>query len=84
MAELKHKLICWGDYAIPAPLWANWIAWDKSGEVWVYELRPTLHPRTYGKWVNFNTGRIEQISYILDIPPPEPGPWTEQLYWVGD
>jgi len=83
-----YKLVCWGDYSIPVPLWARWMAWDEDGQVYIYKDEPTIIKATFSPSVDgiWNSdSRLELLfTRLLGVPPPEPGPWTEQLYWIGD
>ena len=74
-----HKIVCWGDYAIPVPLWANWMAMDGNGNWFSYKEKPKadLEGLFFGKAVV--RGIVAEFA-----SPPEPGPWNEQLYWIGD
>lgn len=82
MKQLDHKLVCWGDYAIPARLDDNWLAWDVTGLPWTYKNRPHKRKKT-GVWdASGRMGRIAQDG-VDTIPPPEPGSWDTQLYWIG-
>lgn len=78
-----HKIVCWGDYAIPVPVEANWIAWDIDDEVRAFVDEPK---RDYDYWITGNYMLCEWsvIPSYIHCPPPEPGPWTDQLYWIGD
>ena len=74
-----HKIVCWGDYAIPVPVWANWIAMDKDCSWYCFAEKPNAGDSF---WLN-NIGPYGITSNYIKIP-PEPGPWNEQLYWIGD
>jgi len=76
---MKHKLICWGDYAIPVDNEFNWMAWDKNGAVYCYESEPKAL-NDYWDYDDLSIGIYEIGHLISDIPPPEPGPWDQQLY----
>ena len=78
---MNHKIVCWSDYAIPVPVEANWMAMDNDGEWNWYEAKPKAE-KDRDFWFN-----PEELSYGIIgncAAPPEPGPWTEQLYWIGD
>lgn len=77
---MKHKLVCWDDYAIPAPLWAKWLAWDNDGSAWFYAHKPIASGY---EWVETDSGCIRALSEEVPVFKPEPGPWEEQLYWIG-
>ncbi|PUB87033.1 MAG: hypothetical protein DBP02_01965 [gamma proteobacterium symbiont of Ctena orbiculata] len=74
---MNHKIVCWGDYAIPVPLWARWMAMDESGFWYSYGTKPNIHGDIWCCSVHW-----ERIT--ISATPPEPGPWDEQLYWIGD
>lgn len=82
---MKHKIVCWGDYAIPMPLKAKWMAMDEDG-VWWYKSRPTLGVE--GEWTSSGESNLEAYAVIgsncTNIIAPEPGPWRSQPYWIGD
>ena len=76
------KLICWNDMAIPVPDKYKWMAWDQNGWVYLYSKKPEEDER---EWKN-PKGEYEgyyQIGAGTDLPPPESGDWTEQLYYIG-
>lgn len=77
---MKHKLICWGDYAIPVDELSNWIAWDENGSCWEYLEKPERYKTAHSS----NSFQRCMIQSDLKVPPPEPGPWHTQLYWIGD
>lgn len=82
MDTLKHKVVVWGDYSIPVPVEARWLAQDEDGDWFAYNRKPKAQ---WGCWeADKERHRMWAISTaILDILPPEPGPWTEQLYWIN-
>ena len=77
---MKTKLVCWTGtngvhYELSAPEHCDWMAWDEDGELCWYSQDPEIeHDYWYGGHVKVGYG----------IAPPEPGPWTDQLYWIGD
>ena len=84
--KIDHKIVCWGDYAIPVPLWANWIAMNADLKWFFYEKMPSAKPISI-----FNNMRIwractrtKQSLMVCSAFPPESGSWKEQLYWIGD
>lgn len=83
---MKHKIVCWSDYAIPVPIKAQWIAQDEDGVWWWYTSRPLI---MRGEW-RIRDGDISYVSMgmvgdaVKDLIKPEPGPWRSQLYWIGD
>ena len=76
---MNHKIVCWGDYAIPVPEKYKWLAMDKSGEWLAYLVKPKSD-HLLEMWMNFKGAHM---LTEVNIDPPEPGPWTEQLYWIG-
>lgn len=80
MGKPNYKLICWGDLSIPVALKFNWLARDKSGSWWLYVEEPIL---SKGIWTSCDGCTCRAIPSNLNVPPPEPGPWYEQLYWIG-
>jgi len=76
---MNYKLICWNDCSIPVPVWANWLAWDEDKLVYVYKNKPTE-----GGVVWKQRGWFSCVVDKVEVEPPEPGPWTDQLYWIGD
>ena len=74
---MDHKIVCWGDYAIPVPVKAKWLARNLSGNWYAYKRKP--QPGS-GAWL----GSIVSCVSKSIIIPPEPGHWEEQLYWIGD
>lgn len=76
---MDHKVICYEDYGIPVPIEANWLAQDANGRWYWYIDEPTLLISVWS-----TNGDVGEIYPHLNILPPEPGPWTEQLYWIGD
>lgn len=82
MSKPDHKIVCWGDYAIPVPLEDDWMTIDKNGEMYTHrEMPDTDH---YHHW--WTSGGNEMlIARLYDRKMwPEPGPWYTQLYWIGD
>ena len=80
---MNHKIVCWGDYAIPVPLEAKWMAMDKDGRWYRYRSIPTRE-HLHGEWGGLLADGYSLLSEHRDLIPPEPGPWTDQLYWIGD
>jgi hypothetical protein len=92
MTKAKIKLVCWADMAIPVPDWAEWMAQDWDGEWWVYENKPVVDAGM--RWnsskpfvdadMRWNTSkkclRLMSDAISRNIPRPEPGHWTTQLY----
>ena len=76
----KHNIVCWGPYAIPVPEKMKWIAWDKCGDVSAFEKEPI---RLQGYWT-IDCGDAWLVDCAMRLPPPEPGEWTEQLYYLED
>ena len=79
---MNHKIVCWGDYAIPVPVEANWMAMDGDGSWFWYVDKPatSMYSKFWG-----NTYAADHDGMARKVyNPPEPGPWTEQLYWIGD
>ncbi|MEW8001042.1 MAG: hypothetical protein AB2795_21075 [Candidatus Thiodiazotropha endolucinida] len=83
---MNHKIVCWRHYAIPVPVWAKWMARDKNGGWYVYSTEPK-RKRSIWNLDGIVEGSLETMvsdEFGLSIAPPEPGPWTDQLYWIGD
>ena len=79
-----HKIVCWGDYAIPVPLWAKWLAMDKDKTWHVYNDRPVLR-LSLGEWDIPSFCEDYQHSCVTCFcVEPEQGDWHEKLYWIGD
>ena len=79
---MDHKIVCWGDYAIPVPLWANWLAMDEIGEWWVYQNEPYILGK---EWVlSVYEGSRKCVIDGCVTTPPDPGKWNKQIYWIGD
>ncbi len=81
---MDHKIVCWGDYAVPVAESMNWIAWDENGAVWAYECEPKHDNSVYTGAHIDTTGDVQIVSARGRVPPPEPGSWKTQLYWIGD
>lgn len=82
---MDHKIVCWADYAIPVPLLAKWMAMDNNGHWWAYDKEPEKNQGSFCWWTSMYGGGVyEMIEESIGITPPEPGPWDEQLYWIGD
>ena len=93
---MDHKIVCWGDYAIPVSIKAKWIAQDQNGEWYWYTRKPKHTDRLWSLLDSNNNLRAgkdgilfpsdSEMDFVctVNILPPEPGPWTEQLYWIGD
>lgn len=80
---MNYKIVEWADFAIPVPLWANWMAWDYDGSVWVYHDEPDSY-KTCKFFDVIDEGKMHQIIRLdLSVSPPEQGPWYTQLYWIG-
>ena len=79
-----HKILCWGDYAIPVPLWANWMAMDENGKWHAYSDKPVLR-LSLGEW-DIPSFDDDYLHFLISCASfgPEPCPWNEQLYWIGD
>jgi len=77
---MDHKIICWGDYAIPVPLNINWIAWDSDGRVYGYTKEPRLGRESWNP-----VGRSIVFSGLhgLRLIPPNDDRWENQLYDVS-
>lgn len=76
-----HKIVCWADYAIPVPVEANWMAMDDNRRWYFYKAKPIVGNSMWhfsGDNYDANHGMFALAS------PPQPGPWHEQLYWIGD
>jgi len=75
---IDYKLVCYGPgIAVPVPENAKWLCQDLDGEWWV----STLVDRPTHNSLQWHTHFKVAGDYT---PPPEPGPWTEQCYWIGD
>jgi len=81
-----HKIVCWGDYAIPVPCWANWMTFDSKagdsfpdeGHVWVFEKEPEDMSDV---WQAVD-GKFAPVAFPR-LTPPEPGRWHTQLYDIS-
>lgn len=86
MSKPDYKLLTWGDYFIPVPLWADWLAMNRDGRWCIYEDKPEKD-LGFGTWLPklfTKSGLLLPGQYYSDplkILPP--GPWAEQLYWIG-
>lgn len=79
MDELDHKIVCWGDYAIPVPLWANWMTLDGNGRIQFHQFEPMF---IRSCWLG--NGKETMYFHELNIDLPSQGEWTQQKYWIGD
>ncbi|MGB5670364.1 MAG: hypothetical protein WBM71_07405 [Sedimenticolaceae bacterium] len=77
--KIDHKIVCWGDYAIPVPLRVNWMAMDKIGRWYAY----ADEPETAGNAWAASSGLYMMLDDEVKVDAPEPGHWTEQLYLIG-
>ena len=83
--KLRYKLVCWDDFSIPVPVGHKWLTWDKSGQCYSSE----IEPRVKSGLLEISIGNCwlatpgMQLLTGCNIPPPEPGPWNKQLYWIG-
>ena len=81
MNKLNHKIVCWGDYAIPVDEKYKWMAFDPDGSLCFYGEEPFKERSEWTGseyWMNSSNEYYE--SPVSRIIPPEPGPWNEQLY----
>lgn len=77
---MKHKIVCWGDYAIPVPQNHTCMAWDRDGRFFTYKNTPSPNAGI-GVWANTGGGMdYGDAAQPTDVIPPEPGPWHTQLY----
>lgn len=81
---VNTKLVCWTDligkeYEIEVPEHMSWMAWDEDGELCVYSFKPS-RDFEWGSW--YHGGSYKSLD--CGLKPPEPGSWTDQLYWIGD
>ncbi|MEW7987921.1 MAG: hypothetical protein AB2799_19210 [Candidatus Thiodiazotropha sp.] len=81
---MNHKIVCWRHYAIPVPVWAKWMARDKNGGWYVYSIMPEVHGDIWAASMLGSQEAMTSDEFGLSIAPPEPGHWTDQLYWIGD
>jgi hypothetical protein len=75
--KTKTMLLNGKEYEIP--VWAKWLAQDRDGAWSVYSVVPR---HTYvGYWA---TSSLKDGDYRVckDRKRPEPGHWTEQLYFL--
>jgi len=77
--KIDHKIICWGDYAIPVPLGVKWMAMDKTGHWYAY----ADEPETAGNAWASRSDLYLMLDNDVKVMAPEPGRWTEQLYYIG-
>lgn len=76
---MNYKLVCWDDFSIPVPVEHDWLAFDMNGECFTFEKKPITSNHDW----HLPHGDIELLTQQI-IPPPEPGSWDTQLYWIGD
>ena len=76
-----YKLVCWNGFAIPVEEKYKWMAMDETGSWYVYENRPAVL-----EYISIWKDQSATAQHIIAGKnfAPEPGPWTEQLYWIGD
>lgn len=85
MSKPDYKLVTWGDYSIPVYEDYKWLAQDGDGEWFVYKKRPMKRSSSSDEGYWISRDHLHDIEKPLQgrLDPPEPGPWDEQLYWIG-
>lgn len=61
----------------------QWMAMDNSG-LWFFYTEDPRTGRHFDMWFGANTSLIKDFTRFFKSPPPLPGPWYEQIYYVGD
>jgi len=84
--KCDHKVIAWLDYSIPVSLKARWMVQDITG-ILAFATKPKYKQcSALGKTLWLADHQADWFDYIStrsDINMPEPGPYSEQLYWIG-
>ena len=80
------KLICYGDYQLPVPDNANWIAWDKHGQCNWYFDEPEYDPDCIHEDLDLLYNNYLKCGGPVSMyaEPPEPGHWRDQIYYLED
>ena len=76
MSEIEYKIVCIGELAIPVDEKWNWLAMNSDGVWCLHSKEPWRGARA---WYSSNPFPLK-----IFVPyAPEPGPWDDQLYWIG-
>lgn len=67
-------------YWFEVPQWAEWIAFDKSGNAWWYSSKPVVEPHWKRHWML--SGEEEAYwchGHVKDLPNPPKVDWDKSL-----